>query len=197
MSAHDLRCLAGIDTGHVERYYTRWLGQDTDPPKTITVDYLRVAREGKPPYTDDTTLALGSAVRDRAGAGGLAEADTYDDVEGPVRPSVVNEAIAMDLSCARDHKWRIVSMAIERQECDCLNQVLVSLCTIEHLRHTLHRLHKRVSCRRSYTLKAFSFIYVALHAPHPPARFPPTTRRSTSSLGCTGYGRAREETWTT
>lgn len=124
MSAHDLRCLAGTDTGHVERYYTRWLGQDTDPPNTITVDYLRIAREGKPPYTNDTTRALGSAVRDRAGAGGLADAGTFDDVEGLVRPSVINEAISMDLSCARDHKWRLVSMAIERQECNCLNQVL-------------------------------------------------------------------------
>lgn len=125
VSAHDLRCLAGIDTGHLERYYTRWLGQNTDPPNTMTVDYLRVARDGKPPYTNDTTRALGSAVRDRAGAGGLAEAGTYGDVEGPVRPSVINEAIAMDLSCARDHKWRLVSMAIERQECNCLNQVRV------------------------------------------------------------------------
>lgn len=131
VSAHDLRCLAGIDTGHVERYNTRWLRQDTDPPNTITVDYLRVARQGKPPYTNDTTLALGAAVRDRAGAGGLTEAGTYGDVEGPVRPSVINEAIAMDLSCARDHKWRLVSMAIERQECNCLNQVLFSLFKTE------------------------------------------------------------------
>jgi len=123
VSAHDLRCLAGIDTGHLERYYTRWLGEDTDPPNSLTVDYLRVAREGKPPYTNDTTLALGSEVRDRAGAGGLDNAGTYGDVEGYVRPSVINEAIAMDLSCARDHKWRLVSMAIERQECNCLNQV--------------------------------------------------------------------------
>ncbi|CAN0389078.1 unnamed protein product, partial [Laminaria digitata] len=103
VSAHDLRCLAGIDTGHVERYDTRWLGQDADPPNSLTVDYLRVAREGRPPYTNNTALALG--------------------LDGYVRPSVINEAVAMDLSCARDHKWRLVSNAIDRQECDCVNQV--------------------------------------------------------------------------
>lgn len=123
VSAHDLRCLAGTDTGHKERYFTRWLGEYAYPPNSLTVDYLRVARPGKPPYTNDTSLALSSAVRDRAVAGGLDAAGTYLDVEGYVRPSVINEAIAMDLSCARDHKWRLVSMAIERQECNCVNQV--------------------------------------------------------------------------
>ncbi|CAM9426180.1 unnamed protein product, partial [Ectocarpus fasciculatus] len=125
VSAHDLRCLAGTDTGHKERYFTRWLGEYAYPPNSLTVDYLRVARPGKPPYTNDTSLALSSAVRDRAVAGGLDAAGTYLDVEGYVRPSVINEAIAMDLSCARDHKWRLVSMAIERQECNCVNQIYV------------------------------------------------------------------------
>lgn len=123
MSAHDLRCLAGIDTGHIERYDTRWLGPDTDPPNSLTVDYLRVVREGRPPYTNNTALALGSDVRSRAGAGGLDDAATHYDHEGYVRPSVINEAVAMDLSCARDHKWRLVGNAIDRQECDCVNQV--------------------------------------------------------------------------
>lgn len=122
VSAHDLRCLAGADTDHVERYYTRWLKESTDPPNSLAVDYLRVARPGQPPYTNNTALALGSAVRSRAAAGGLDDAGTYDD-EGYVRPSVVNEAVAMDLTCARDHKWRLVSMAIDRQECNCVNQV--------------------------------------------------------------------------
>lgn len=123
VSAHDLRCLAGIDTGHVERYGTIWLGELTHPPNTLTVDYLRVAREGMSPYTNDTALASGVEVRDRAIAGGLEDVVTQGDVEGFVRPSVINEAIAMDLTCARDHKWRLVSMTIERQECNCLNQV--------------------------------------------------------------------------
>lgn len=140
ISAHDLRCLAGIDTGHKERYYTRWLGENTDPPNSLTVDYLRVAREGKPPYTNDTSLTSSSAVRDRAGAGGLDDAGTYLDVEGYVRPSVINEAIAMDLSCARDHKWRLVSMAIERQECNCVNQVFPPLRHVQQDRTTWDRL---------------------------------------------------------
>lgn len=130
VSAHDLRCLAGIDTGHVERYGTIWLGELTDPPNSLTVDYLRVAREGKSPYTNDTARASGSEVRDRAIAGGLDELGTHDDVQGYVRPSVINEAIAMDLTCARDHKWRLVSMAIERKECNCLNQVLSSIAPL-------------------------------------------------------------------
>lgn len=125
MSAHDLRCLAGIDTGHIERYYTRWLEENTDPPNSLTVDYLRVARPGQPPYTNNTALALGSAVRSRAVAGGVDDASEHDTYDGYVRPSVINEAVAIDLSCARDHKWRLVSMAIDRQECNCVNQVRV------------------------------------------------------------------------
>lgn len=125
MSAHDLRCLAGIDTGHIERYHTRWLEESNDPPNSMAVDYLRVARPGQPPYTNNTALALGSAVRSRAVAGGLDHASEYDDRDGYVRPSVINEAVAIDLSCARDHKWRLVSMAIDRQECNCINQVRV------------------------------------------------------------------------
>lgn len=123
VSAHDLRCLAGIDKSHIERYDTRWLREDTDLPNSITVDYLRVARPGQPPYTNNTALALGSEVRSRAAAGGLGDAGTYDKYEGYVRPGVINEAVAMDLSCARDHKWRLVGMAIDRQECNCVNQV--------------------------------------------------------------------------
>lgn len=123
MSAHDVRCLAAIDTGHIERYDTRWLGQDTDPPNSLTVDYLRVAREGRPPYTNNTALALSSDVRSRAGAGGLDDTVAHNSYEKYVRPSVINEAVAMDLSCARDHKWRLVSDAIHREECDCVNQV--------------------------------------------------------------------------
>lgn len=63
-------------------------------------------------------------------AGGLDDAgtdDSYTDGDVYVRPSVINEAIAMDLSCARDHKWRLVSMAIERQECNCVNQARIGL----------------------------------------------------------------------
>lgn len=144
VSAHDLRCLAGTDTGHVERYYTRWLGEATDPPNSLTVDYLRVAREGKSPYTNDTALASGSAVRDRAIAGGLDDAGAYGGVEGYVRPSVINEAIAMDLSCARDHKWRLVSMAIERQECNCLNQVFNQPPLSETVKTSLSQGHTRL-----------------------------------------------------
>lgn len=123
LSAHDMRCLAGIDTGHIERYYTRWLREGADAPNTLTVDYLRVARPGKPPYTNSTALALGSAVRSRAVAGGLGDPSGYDTYDGYVRPSIINEAIAIDLTCARDHKWRLVSDTINRQECDCANQV--------------------------------------------------------------------------
>lgn len=123
VSAHDLRCLDGVDTGHTERYFTRWLRESTDPPNSLTVDYLRVARPDEPPYSNDTSLSLGAEVRSRASAGGLDEADSYNDYDGYVRPSVISEAVARDLSCARDHKWRLVSMAIDRQECNCVNQV--------------------------------------------------------------------------
>lgn len=124
VSAHDLRCLAGIDIGHKERYYTRWLRESSDPPNTLAVDYLRVARPGNPPYTNDIASVLSEDVRSRAEAGGQDGADDYDLDSGEyVRPSIINEAIAMDLSCARDHKWRLVAAAIDRQECDCVNQV--------------------------------------------------------------------------
>ncbi|CAM9132075.1 unnamed protein product [Sphacelaria rigidula] len=105
VSAHDLRCLAAIDIGHKERYYTRWLKESSDPPNTLAVDYLRVARPGNSPYTNQIASVLSE--------------DEY------VRPSIINEAIAVDLSCARDHKWWLVAAAIDRQECDCVNQVHV------------------------------------------------------------------------
>lgn len=69
-------------------------------------------------------MALGSDVRSRAEAGGVDAASDYDDVyDVYVRPSIINEAVAMDLSCARDHKWRLVDAAIDREECNCINQV--------------------------------------------------------------------------
>ena len=123
VSAHDLRCLAGIDTGYTERYFTRWLEEGVDPPNSLTVDYLRVACPGKPPYTNNTALALRSTAKSNALAIDTEKVGSFMDPERYVRPSVINEAIAIDLSCARDHKWRLVSMAIDRQECNCLNQV--------------------------------------------------------------------------
>lgn len=200
MSAHDLRCLAGADTGHVERYYTRWLGENTDPPNSLTVDYLRVAREGKPPYTTDTALALGSDVRARADAGGLDDAGNYGDVEGYVRPSVINEAIAMDLSCARDHKWRLVSMAIERQECNCLNQVRCCYGLRYHdapfgesagLLWGAEASDPRAAspCILFYVLWSAHFLFclTAVNVARP--------ERFTLSLGCTGCGNALEGNW--
>ncbi|CAM9147362.1 unnamed protein product, partial [Choristocarpus tenellus] len=103
VSAHDLRCLKGISTDHKLRYATRWL-TELDAPNSLSVDFLREVRPGSFPYTNDTSLFIG---------GGYA------------RPSIINNAIASDLTCGRDHKWRLVSMAIEREECDCVNQVYV------------------------------------------------------------------------
>lgn len=87
------------------------------------MDYLRAARPGKPPYTNNVALSLSSEVRRRAIAGGLEEASDFEEIGGYVRPSIINEALALDLKCARDHKWRLVSDAIKRQECNCVNQV--------------------------------------------------------------------------
>lgn len=126
VSAHDLRCLAGIDLRHISRYFIRWLEEGEDPPNTLTVDYLRVARPGEPPYTNNTALALGADGRFRTLSAKVEEETgkkSSMDSRQYVRPSVINAAIAMDLTCARDHKWRLVSMAIDRQECNCINQV--------------------------------------------------------------------------
>lgn len=126
VSAHDLRCLAGIDLGHISRYFIRWLEEGADPPNTLTVDYLRVARPGEPPYTNNTALALGTDRKIRTSSAKVEEKTSRKsstDSGRYVRPSVINAAIAMDLTCARDHKWRLVSMAINRQECNCINQV--------------------------------------------------------------------------
>lgn len=125
VSAHDLRCLAGIDWGHIDRYFIRWLEEGVDPPNSLTVDYLRVARPGEPPYTNNTALALGADAKFRTSSVNIEEAGRKSSTDSGryVRPSVINAAIAMDLTCARDHKWRLVSMAIDRQECNCINQV--------------------------------------------------------------------------
>ncbi|CAM9682036.1 unnamed protein product, partial [Discosporangium mesarthrocarpum] len=103
VSAHDLRCFMGVDTDHRLRYTTRWL-RESDSPNSLSVDFLREVRPGTFPYTNDSRLFDG---------GGYA------------RPSIINTAISSDLKCARDHKWRLISMAVERQECDCVQQVYV------------------------------------------------------------------------
>lgn len=170
VSAHDLRCLAAIDTGHIERYYTRWLTEDNDPPNTLAVDYLRVARPRKPPYTNQTALVLSENVRTRAEAGGLDAADeNKGDYDRYVRPSIINEAIAMDLSCARDHKWRLVAAAIDRQECNCVNQV--------RLRYLLHVLRRCAIDRYLHCENASLHCDYVVICPH---NYPPSIHPSLS-----------------
>ncbi|OQS07754.1 hypothetical protein THRCLA_00251, partial [Thraustotheca clavata] len=49
--------------------------------------------------------------------------ETYNLVNG----EVLNAAIQNDMVCARDNKWRHVYNAINRQECDCVHQVQLTL----------------------------------------------------------------------
>jgi hypothetical protein len=47
---------------------------------------------------------------------------TGEDPSEYFRPSDINEAVESKLLCARDNKWRLVSDAIQRLECDCYTQ---------------------------------------------------------------------------
>ncbi|DAZ97950.1 TPA: hypothetical protein N0F65_006375 [Lagenidium giganteum] len=41
--------------------------------------------------------------------------------------AIINQAIKNDLRCSRDHKWRLVDLAMRRNECDCVSQVEIVL----------------------------------------------------------------------
>ncbi|CAM9134493.1 unnamed protein product, partial [Chrysoparadoxa australica] len=98
VSGHDLACFQGVDSDLSIRYRTRWL-TEAEESNDPFLSYLAYARPDLPPYKD------------------------IDGV--PSRPSVVNVALEKDLNCARDHKWRLVSDIIARDDCDCVSQVYV------------------------------------------------------------------------
>ena len=45
--------------------------------------------------------------------------------DGPYRQYVINQAIKNDLTCARDHKWKLIGDTIKRQECDGVSQMYI------------------------------------------------------------------------
>ncbi|CAM9249368.1 unnamed protein product, partial [Phaeothamnion confervicola] len=117
VSLHDLRCFVGIDDSERQRFYTRWLSEG-DPPADVTIAYMREARPGLQPYVNRSDY--------RPGMFGSSPYVLPPPSDGAYyRPSVVSMATAADARCARDHKWRLVVAAIDRNECNCVNQVYV------------------------------------------------------------------------
>lgn len=107
ISDHDIRCFAGVDRDLKQRYLRRFLGTG-ELSNNVNINYLNVLRSGEPPYVDDGNVT------------GKAEGTNY-------RPSVVNEAVKENALCGRDHKWRLVSDAIMRDECDCVTQHMITI----------------------------------------------------------------------
>lgn len=105
ISLHDQRCFNGIDIDLKARYHRRFISSGT-LSNNINVNYLNELRVGQPPYTNDYR-------------------DTGDKSGAYYRSSVINVGIDEKLLCGRDHKWRLVSDAINREECDCVKQVYV------------------------------------------------------------------------
>jgi len=150
VSDHDRRCFDGADTDLKMRYRTRWLNEYDISNSSQTIDFLRVSRadrwhDGFLPYTEDDTVNLRVECADLQAAYDAKNFDDdfrwLDDEQSAInmtnastvprrpscayRPSVVNLAIEQDLTCGRDHKWRLVKSAEERLECDCRSQALV------------------------------------------------------------------------
>jgi len=105
ISDHDRRCFDGVDRDLKIRYRQRFISSST-LSNNQNVNYLNVLRPGMPPYIKDGNVT------------GMRYGTYY-------RPSAVNKAVEENRMCARDHKWRLVSEAIERDECDCKTQFKV------------------------------------------------------------------------
>ncbi len=97
-SRHDELCMYGIDQSLTQRHITRWLSLG-DVSLNADLMFLR-----------------------------NPESAAYRNIEGTeerLRPSKITSATQANLLCGRDHKWRLVSDAIHRQECDCSRRVSV------------------------------------------------------------------------
>lgn len=147
MSAHDARCIYGGDIELGLRYRTRYQNA-AFPSNNPSVAFLNVFRQdqynGDHPFRPITTL----------GSDGVEYIPKYcneslnytqenvyselginiDEINEEsfkqrckVRPSVVQRATEYNLKCGRDNKWRLVQDAVNRRECDCLTQTIVTL----------------------------------------------------------------------
>lgn len=107
ISDHDLRCFNGVDRDMRLRY-RRAFQPVGELSNNVNINYLNVMRSGEAPYIDTGNVT------------GRPDGEYY-------RPRVVNDAVQENLLCGRDHKWRLVSDAIYRDECDCLTQHMVTV----------------------------------------------------------------------
>ena len=100
VSDQEKLCNEGASQDLKLRYERQWLPEMEDLNNPYLL-YLRKHSQGRPPYTNDSTLT------------GYYDSKYY-------RPKDVNLAIKSDLGCARDHKWDLVYNTIDRKECDCV-----------------------------------------------------------------------------
>jgi hypothetical protein len=107
LSDHDLRCLLGDDKDFETRYNVRWI-HESIAPINEHITYLSRVREGKSPYVNDSEVK------------GIQDNDYY-------RPSEVVLSTASKMTCGRDHKWRHVYNAINRDDCQCENYFMVNI----------------------------------------------------------------------
>jgi hypothetical protein len=147
LSAHDARCIYGGDIELGFRYRTRW-ENGAQASNNPTIAFLNVFREdslnGDHPFRPVTELADDGHTRVpvacNASLNYTAE-NVYaelglslDDIDEEsfkqrckARPSVIQRATEHNLKCGRDNKWRLVQDAVDRRECDCLTQTIVTL----------------------------------------------------------------------
>lgn len=148
VSAHDQRCFGGIDQDLYFRHRTRWENA-AGSAKNPSVAFLNLPRadafNGAHPFRPASALAADrnarrpdaacNASRPYTAANVLEELGAGLDEVGEeawrrrclARPSVVRRSTELDLTCGRDHKWRLVQAAVDRRECDCLTQTVVTM----------------------------------------------------------------------
>ena len=106
LNDHSSSCLYGIDHELLRRYRTAWKGLNED----ILNPYLT--------YT---------AVSHDDNNDGISEMPYVGNMSSASRPVVVNEAIHYMHNCVRDDKIGLVKEGMERQVCNCITQIYVTI----------------------------------------------------------------------